>query len=264
MWVIQASSFTFLQLKVNNKILKFIFFFFSRASAALTRAGVRCSNQFGRIYDHRRPRFGIGGGSDQDTSNRTSSSSTGSPPPSPSSPLATSVHTRRNLENLDSGYTTPSNMTNASVTTQDTSVSTPSSSPSPTSTGTSRDDLPEMGPPRSDLMLTKSVNLLANVPPKSETVKTSRPLIVATNSLPLQPEMSSQSMYATLGVRHPNQQPAYIHPNFGNGLTTTIPRRASPNATSTERRPPRVSLVTASTSNNGNEGTLQKVKRVYL
>jgi hypothetical protein len=28
MWVIQASSFTFLQLKVNNKILKFIFFFF--------------------------------------------------------------------------------------------------------------------------------------------------------------------------------------------------------------------------------------------
>ena len=229
------------------------FFCFSRASAALTRAGVRCSHQFGRIYDHRRPHFN---GSDQDTSHRTTStSSTGTPPSSHSSPMTAAVHTRRNLENLDSGYTTPSNMTNASVTTQDTSVSTPSSSPSPTSTVDLQE--PEMTShgARGNHVLT-SVNLLANVPPKSETVKTSRPLINATVSLPLQPDMTSH--YATMGVRHPNQQPNYVHPNFS--TSTTMPRRPSP----TERRPPSISLVKATTSNAGPEGTLQKVKRVYI
>jgi hypothetical protein len=83
----------FIYLFVYLFIYLFIFVF-SRASAALTRAGVRCSNQFGRIYDHRRPRFGFGG-PEPDPSHRTSSSSTGSPPPSPSSPIATSIHARR-------------------------------------------------------------------------------------------------------------------------------------------------------------------------
>jgi hypothetical protein len=149
-------------------------------------------------------------------------------------------------------------MTNGSVTTQDTSVSTPSSSPSPTAN--SRDEFREGALPpaqqRGDLTLTKSVNLLANVPQKSETVKASRPIIGVTTSLPLQPEMSTQSVYATLGARHSNPTPQFVHPNYA-----TTQRRASPTG---ERRPPTVTLVTASTSNPANEGTLQKVKRIYL
>ena len=175
----------------------------------MTRAGVRCSNQFGRIYDHRRPRFGFGG-QDSNPSHRTSSSSTGSPPPSPSSPSATSIHARRLPDHLDSGYTTPS----------------------------------------------KSVNLLANVPQKSETVKKSRPIVAATASLPLQPDVSSQSMYATIGARHSNPMTQFVHPNYA-----TSQRRTSPTE---ERRLPTVSLVTTSTSNPSNEGTLQKDKRIYL
>ena len=155
-------------------------------------------------------------------------------------------------------------MTNGSVTTQDTSVSTPSSSPSPTSTSNSRDEFREMGIPHPpgqprDLTLTKSVNLLANVPQKSETVKMSRPIVSATASLPLQPEMTSQSMYATLGVRHSSTPPPhYVHPNYA-----TTHRRTSP-TTDERRRPPNVTLVTATTSSPTNEGTLQKVKRIYL
>ena len=86
----------------------FCLFFFSRAAHLMRGVGQRCS------FYHQRPPA---------PPSESSESGSGSSPPS-------SVH----MGQLDSGYTTPSNLTNASVNTQETSASSGASSPASTPT----------------------------------------------------------------------------------------------------------------------------------
>jgi hypothetical protein len=159
----------------------------------------------------------------------TSSTESGSPP--------SSVH----LGNLDSGYTTPSNLTtNGSVNTQETSASSSSSTASTASAGPT----PSASPNTTAQMFGqtsqnthKSINLLVNVPPKSETIK-SAPVAPPSGQMP----------------------PHYI----------TMPR----NSYMSHQRHPSSALMMSSPSSPGSAaqvavmsntgGTLQKVKRIYL
>lgn len=123
---------------------------FSRAAGVMRGVSQRCS--FQKHSSHQRT---VGS-----SASSTSSTGSGSSPPS-------SVH----MGQIDSGYTTPSNLTNASVNTQETSASSSSSSggPSPAST-------PSASPNTTAQQLNAhpqpgGLNLLVNLPPKTETLK---------------------------------------------------------------------------------------------
>ena len=115
--------------------------FSSRAAHLMRGVGQRCS------FYHQRP--------PAPPSTTSSESGSGSSPPS-------SVH----MGQLDSGYTTPSNLTNASVNTQETSASSGASSPASTPTqGATPSASPNtimLGSPQHHLMLHNKSEAMKN------------------------------------------------------------------------------------------------------
>ena len=196
----------------------------------------------------------------------------------------------------NSGYTTPSNMTNTSVTTQATSLSSQASSSTGGSAPSSNSTSPVLAgatgaAPAPQDSPTHVKNLSVNIPHKSEPVKTQLP------QLPNSPyrggvgggyllQQQQQPAYSTLRHYHVGQQrtqsPQAILPNPNVGIMTMprggvhyagVQRRENGGGSSTLSRQP----STASSSQSPyqspvklvgtamtNGSTLQKPKRMYI
>lgn len=140
----------------------------------------------------------------------TSSSGSGSSPPS-------SVH----MGQIDSGYTTPSNLTNASVNTQETSASSSSgSSPASTPSASPNTTAQQLNAPQPG-----GLNLLVNIPPKTETLKMGGHFTTMPRHFPMTHQRSNSNAMMMMAPAPGSAQVAVL-------------------------------------SNAG--GTLQKVKRVYV
>ncbi len=168
--------------------------------------GQRCS--FNGNHNTHQQQMRANSGSSSSSS--SSSSGSGSPP--------SSVHL--GVGALDSGYTTPSNMTSRTHDSSASSASSggPSPAPSPNTTANVGGDQHQQ----------HSINLLANVPPKTETVKNN--------------------------AHHPS---AYPPPVVNQGFPT-MPRFVGNNTNYPQN------AQMAATTVMSQAGTLQKVKRVYL